>query len=64
VSADRSLFYFLVHSSATDVDDANVPVVVWLQGGNGCSSMIGAMTEHGPCRYVLVCSRAFGWLGG
>ena len=94
---DRSLFYLLVHSTATagpprpgkaaqagrngapdgdaaggggggggdsdkatwaadevaadggaGTDGSAVPIIVWLQGGNGCSSMIGAFSENGP----------------
>ena len=29
-------------------DTKKTPLVIWLQGGNGCSSLIGAMTENGP----------------
>lgn len=33
------------------VDPKNAPVVLWLQGGPGGSSMFGLFEEHGP--YVI-----------
>jgi carboxypeptidase C (cathepsin A) len=49
-NGDRSLFYLMVHSSKyiSQAEKQNIPIVIWLQGGNGCSSLIGAFTENGP----------------
>ncbi|KAJ9552439.1 hypothetical protein OSB04_016484 [Centaurea solstitialis] len=46
-SAGRALFYYFVESPT---DPSTKPLVLWLNGGPACSSMIGAMTELGPFR--------------
>lgn len=45
VSANKSLHYILVESKN---DPATDPVIMWFNGGPGCSSMLGFMQENGP----------------
>ncbi|GER42200.1 serine carboxypeptidase [Striga asiatica] len=45
--AERALFYYFTESE----DPENTPLVLWLNGGPGCSSLgAGAMSELGPFR--------------
>jgi serine carboxypeptidase-like clade 1 len=44
-ASERSLFYYLVQSER---DPAADPVVLWLNGGPGCSSFDGFVYENGP----------------
>ncbi|KAK7278978.1 hypothetical protein RJT34_24019 [Clitoria ternatea] len=42
----RSLFYYFVEA---EIEPASKPLVLWLNGGPGCSSVgAGAFVEHGP----------------
>ncbi|BFZ06703.1 hypothetical protein BsWGS_09742 [Bradybaena similaris] len=43
----KKLHYWFVESSSRPNVD---PVVVWMNGGPGCSSLDGFLTEHGPFR--------------
>lgn len=47
-SPSRSLHYIYVESLQNPSKD---PVLVWFNGGPGCSSMLGFIQEHGP--YVI-----------
>ncbi|KAL9373571.1 hypothetical protein Peur_033191 [Populus x canadensis] len=45
---DRALFYYFVEAES---DPASRPLVLWLNGGPGCSSVgAGAFSENGPFR--------------
>ena len=41
--------YFYVFGEAIEVDPNSVPLVVWLSGGPGCSSLLATILENGPC---------------
>lgn len=44
-SGGKSLFYWFVESQNNPSAD---PVVLWMQGGPGCSGLIGFFQENGP----------------
>ncbi len=46
----RRLFYYFVTSERDPETD---PMVLWLNGGPGCSSFDGFLFEHGPLRFKL-----------
>jgi carboxypeptidase C (cathepsin A) len=45
-SADKHYFFY---SAASRSNPAVDPVVLWLTGGPGCSSLLAAFSENGPC---------------
>jgi len=45
VSVSKALHYIFIESTGNATAD---PVVVWFNGGPGCSSLLGFMQEHGP----------------
>jgi carboxypeptidase C (cathepsin A) len=47
-SATKHLHYVFVTSRS---DPTNDPVVIWFNGGPGCSSLLALFSEHGP--YVI-----------
>lgn len=48
VSKAKNLYYYFVTSEGNATKD---PVVLWLNGGPGCSSFDGFVYEHGPFNY-------------
>ena len=48
IGSTKNLHYLYMESQSDPIRD---PVLVWFNGGPGCSSMLGFMQEHGP--YVM-----------
>ena len=46
---DNLKLYFLMAESRSEPDKD--PLIIWLQGGPGCSSMLGLYTENGPYNF-------------
>jgi len=50
---ERNLFYWLfAPSHLPDGEDKNIPLVIWLNGGPGYSSLSGLFIENGPFRLI------------
>eukprot|EP00484_Ammonia_sp_Unknown_P016283 CAMPEP_0197058358 /NCGR_PEP_ID=MMETSP1384-20130603/106802_1 /TAXON_ID=29189 /ORGANISM="Ammonia sp." /LENGTH=64 /DNA_ID=CAMNT_0042493079 /DNA_START=62 /DNA_END=253 /DNA_ORIENTATION=- len=46
-TANGSLFYWFIESQSAG-NSPDTPVLVWLNGGPGASSMTGLFAENGP----------------
>jgi carboxypeptidase C (cathepsin A) len=51
ISTNSFLFYWFFEKKTSNLADE--PVIIWLNGGPGCSSMTGAFVELGPYKFDI-----------
>jgi vitellogenic carboxypeptidase-like protein len=49
-ATNQNLFFWYFPAKHPKINDA--PLIIWLQGGPGSSSMIGLFAEHGPLQFI------------
>ena len=47
---NSSLRYFYYFAAAESKPMSKAPLILWMSGGPGCSSLLAAMMENGPCK--------------
>ena len=47
---DKKIFYWLFEPNNVNSQAQDIPLILWLNGGPGCSSMDGLWLENGPLR--------------
>jgi carboxypeptidase D len=50
-SGEKYFFYWLF--APDEIDEADAPLIIWLNGGPACSSMDGLFIENGPFRLTV-----------